>query len=185
MTRIATWVRSISVRSAARLSGRRMATRFRLRARDSAEWVQDALSTGRETLLRWSGRDALPILQQRERLIEFYERYEELVGAVCDAARSGDPGPFEEDYRRAKCWMARDYPPIKRSLAGHLRLDAADDNLGLRFLGKPTDGFEALVVAPTLREALDVDQGDLIHRLERTRSALNRYGDHLRRSASI
>jgi hypothetical protein len=46
--------------------------------------------------------------------------------------------------------------------------------------GKPTDAFEALFCFETLAELIQADQGDLIGRIERTRSALYRYADYLR-----
>jgi len=61
-----------------------------------------------------------------------------------------------------------------------LNCDPSDAEFGKRTAGKATDAMEALFIAETLDEVIRNDQGDLIGRLERARSALYRYGDYLR-----
>ena len=56
--------------------------------------------------------------------------------------------------------------------------------LTLDLYGRSTDAFEALYAAPTLQEQLRGDDGSMIGRIMRTREALNRYAEQLRRLAA-
>ncbi len=46
------------------------------------------------------------------------------------------------------------------------------------------DAFEALVAAFDLQEFLKMDDGNMISRINRTREALNLYGEHLKQLAA-
>jgi hypothetical protein len=153
----------------------------RLNVRATGESLRTWQTTSRNRLYEWMGKPLpVPLEVQREQLIEFYEQFEELSDMVCDAAHRGDGTPWQPKYERVRVWMMKTYPNMRLYLIAHLSCDSSDDALGMQIQGKPADAFEALFIAPTLNELLLLDQGDLIGRLDRTRSALYRYADHLR-----
>jgi hypothetical protein len=136
----------------------------------------------RNRTYQWVGKPVpMPLATQRDQLIEFYEQFEELSDLICSAAHHGKGDPWQPQYERIHRWMMQAYPAMRLYLIAHLSCDSCDDEFGLRCIGRPTDAFEALFSAPTLDELIAADQGDLINRLDRTRSALYRYADHLRR----
>lgn len=153
----------------------------RLKARATGESLRAWQTKSRVRLYEWMGKPLpVPLEVQREQLIEFYEQFEELSDMICDAAHRGDGTPWQTKYERVRNWMMQAYPNIRPYLIAHLSCDSSDDSLGMQIQGKPADAFEALYIAPDLNELLLLDQGDLIGRLDRTRSALYRYADHLR-----
>ncbi|MDW8107327.1 MAG: hypothetical protein RMK45_07605 [Armatimonadota bacterium] len=121
-----------------------------------------------------------PAEEQRLLLAEYYEQFEQLAELICDAAFAGEGAPFQEKYAQLRRWHLRAYPQLKPYLMAHMNLDPSDAEFGLRVVGKPTDAVEALFVAETIDQILRYDEGNLIGRLERARSALYRYGDYLR-----
>lgn len=154
---------------------------MRLNARATGESLRTWQTTSRNRLYEWMGRPlSVPLEAQREQLIEFYEQFEELSDLICDAAHRGDGTPWQPKYERVRVWMVKAYPSVRPYLIAFLSCDSSDDALGMQLQGKPADAFEALFIAPSLNELLALDHGDLIGRLDRTRSALNRYTDHLR-----
>ncbi|MFN3689469.1 MAG: hypothetical protein ACK4UU_00935 [Fimbriimonadales bacterium] len=150
----------------------------------AAAVVKSLPETVREQIRHWRGNSVeFPIAEQRVLLAEYYERFEQLAELICDAAFAGEGAPFQESYAALRRWLQRAYPHLKPYLTGHMNCDSSDAEFGLRLVGKPTDAMEALFVAETLEEILRHDQGDLIGRLERARSALYRYADYLRELA--
>jgi len=138
-------------------------------------------ATVREQVRQWRGQTlALPVEEQRTLLAEFYERYEQLVEIICDAAFCETAEPFEPQYAALRAWLQCAYPHLRPYLIAHLNCDPSDEAIGLRTRGKPTDAFEALFCFETLEQLIRADTGDLIGRIERTRSALYRYADYLR-----
>ncbi|MCL6535988.1 MAG: hypothetical protein K6U77_07950 [Armatimonadetes bacterium] len=138
-------------------------------------------ATAYEQIRHWRGASVeFPIEEQRALLAEYYERFERLAELICDAAFAGEGAPFQQEYAEARRWLLRAYPHLKPYLTAHLNCDPSDAEFGRRTAGKATDAMEALFVAETLDEVIRYDQGDLIGRLERARSALYRYGDYLR-----
>lgn len=136
----------------------------------------------RNRIYQWAGKPVpMPLTEQRDQLIEFYEQFEGLSDLICDAAHHGQGAPWQASYERVRRWMSGAYPAIRPYLIAHLSCDTSDDEFGLRCVGRPTDAFEALFASPTVDELLAADQGDLMDRLDRARSALYRYADHLRR----
>jgi hypothetical protein len=93
---------------------------------------------------------------------------------------AGEGAPFQQQYAEVRRWLQRAYPHLKPYLTAHMNCDPSDAEFGRRVAGKPTDAMEALFIAETLDEVIRNDQGDLIGRLERARSALYRYSDYLR-----
>jgi hypothetical protein len=126
-----------------------------------------------------------PTVQERQsELVHFYERYEELVEALCDAAQYGPNPKLERAYAAERDWMEREYPRLRSFLSAYLRSEREDAALGLSVAGRKTDAFEALVAAETLDELLRGDDGSMISRITRTREALILYGEHLRQLAA-
>jgi hypothetical protein len=153
------WVRSVSNRS-------RIAVKDRADARDRIQ-IERA-------------KEFPSIQERRDQLVTFYTRFESLVETLCDSAQYGPESPLERRYDELRTWMQSNYPPIRRYVVAYLEYDSADAALGLESQGRGTDAFEALFVAHTLTEFLKCDDGMMISRILRTRTALNLYADHLR-----
>ncbi|MDW8106395.1 MAG: hypothetical protein RMK45_02835 [Armatimonadota bacterium] len=151
------------------------AVRLRLKRTLSAWRCAAALPRSCRTAAR-----EFPVEEQRLLLAEYYEQFERLAELVCDAAFAGEGAPFQEKYAQLRRWHLCAYPQLKPYLTAHMNHDPSDAEFGLRVAGKPTDAIEALFIAETIDEILRYDEGNLIGRLERARSALYRYGDYLR-----
>jgi hypothetical protein len=121
--------------------------------------------------------------RQRE-LIDFYDQYECLVEALCDAARFGPDIVLERRYAEARARLQADYPALRPFLISYLDFQPEDAEAGLKLCGRPLDAFEALVAAFDLQEFFKLDDGNMISRITRTREALNCYGEHLRQLAA-
>lgn len=117
-------------------------------------------------------------------LISFYMSYEELVDVICDAAHYGPDAQLEERYERLRSIMQSEYPKMRPYVTACLQLDPDDAQCALNWHGTAGDAFEALFAALTLETFLRADDGRMIARIERTRRALNLYGDHLRQLSS-
>jgi hypothetical protein len=143
--------------------------------------LRSLLATAYEQIRHWRGKSVgFPIEEQRALLAEYYEQFERLAELICDAAFAGEGAPFQQQYAEVRRWLQRAYPHLKPYLTAHMNCDPSDAEFGRRVAGKPTDAIEALFIAETLDEVIRNDQGDLIGRLERARSALYRYSDYLR-----
>ncbi len=137
--------------------------------------------TIRDQVRQWRGQTVeLPIEEQRLLLAEYYTHFEQLSELICDCAFAEQGTPWQAEYARLRKWFQRAYPQIRPYLTAHLNCDPSDAEFGLHTVGRPTDAMEALFCAETLDEILHHDNGHLIGRLERARSALYRYGDYLR-----
>lgn len=182
MTRIEAWARSIVRGLWLLLYGlRSVSNRIRLFLLALKESTADWGSEWHNRIYERLGKPVPRSLEdQRELLIEFYEQFEEICDLLCNAAHHGQGTPWQAQYARLRVAMAQIYPRLRPRLIAHLTWDSSDTRFGLRCVGRPTDAFEALFVAPTLDEVLQADQGDLMDRLDRTRSALYRYADYLR-----
>jgi hypothetical protein len=122
-----------------------------------------------------------PSVPERQReLIDFYEKYEELVDSLCDAARFGPNTELDRRYIEARLYIQAVYPSLQAFLISYLDFLPDDAEAGLKLCGRPLDAFEALVAAFDLQEFFKVDDGNMISRITRTREALNCYGEHLR-----
>ncbi|HRJ28047.1 MAG TPA: hypothetical protein PLO61_11135 [Fimbriimonadaceae bacterium] len=155
-TQVWTWVRGIPLRSrAARLDRAQIAAAEQHTANlEPARRLQD--------------------------LLTFYDRYEDLVEVLCDAAQYGPEPKLEARYAESRVWMQTHYRSIRKFVVGFMKLDPADAAQGFLASGQGTDAFESLFSAATLEEFLRVDDGLMIDRIERTREALALYGEHLR-----
>lgn len=121
---------------------------------------------------------------RQDELMRFYERYEDLVELLCDAAQYGPDTRMEQRYDELRSFMLRSYGSVRPYVVAYLDIDVSDVRLPADLNGQATDAFEALYIAPTLQEQLRGDDGNLIGRIMRTREALNRYAEQLRRLAA-
>jgi hypothetical protein len=116
-----------------------------------------------------------PTLEQRQRdLVVFYQEYESLVETLCDSSQYGPQPGLERKYQALRNWMQENYPSVGSYIVAYLRYEIEDG----------IDPFRALFAAEDLESFLQMDDGNMISRMMRTREALNRYGDHLRQLAS-
>lgn len=148
----------------------RIPIRLRLAIRDLQEVREAAAERSRPT----------SALQRQDDLVEFYTRYEDLVEVLCNASQYGPDGKQEVKYQELRSWMQSAYPALRIYVVAYLKYDAQDARQALDWHGSAGDAFEALFAAPTLEEFLRIDDGQMIWRIERTRTALNRYGEHIR-----
>ncbi|MFZ4506945.1 MAG: hypothetical protein ACOYON_04520 [Fimbriimonas sp.] len=112
---------------------------------------------------------ALATPQERQaELARFYERYEDLVDVLCDAAQYGPNPSLEGRYTALRAWVHRAYAEVQPFVACYLRE-----------AGTP-DPFLALAQEDSLSDALLKDDGHLILRITQTREALTLYAEHLR-----
>ncbi len=126
-----------------------------------------------------------PTVQDRQtELVQFYERYEELVETLCDSAQYGPTPKLERSYAAHREWMLGAYPSVRPYLVGFLQREPEDAAFGFAVCGQTTDAFEALVIAEDLGQFLQIDDGGMISRITRTREALILYGEHLRHLAA-
>jgi hypothetical protein len=150
----------------------RVPVRLKLALRD----LQDLRASRHERLLA----KAPSPRERQEELIRFYDRYETLVETLCDSAQYGPEGKLETRYEELRTWMQANYPALRRYVAAYLSYDPRDAARSLDLHGSGRDAYEALFAANTLEEFLRSDDGQMIARIERTREALSRYGEHLR-----
>lgn len=143
--------------------------RVRLISRDRVEAVQRGIEAKAGPTVR----------QRQEDLVDFYDRYEELVELLCDAAQYGPTSALERRYVETRERFAADYELLKPMLGAYLRRIAEEDGPD-----RSNDAFSALVTPRTLLEFLNTDDGAMISRITRTREALNLYGEHLRQLAA-
>jgi hypothetical protein len=170
--------RQDAVRRAARgfVDAGRWVVRFPLRLKLALRDLEDARAVRIERQ-----RSKAPSLRERQdELIRFYDRYEDLVETLCNAAQYGPDSRQETNYGELREWMQANYPPVRRFVSAYLVYDPKDAARAqdLHVMGR--DAFEALFAPPTVEEFLKSDDGQMIARIERTREALNRYGEHLR-----
>ena len=124
-----------------------------------------------------------PTVQERqEELISFYNRYEELVETLCDAAQFGPTPKLEKSYGDQRVWMKSEYPKVRPFVGAYLR-NISEEDFSVQGEGY-SDAFEALVCNCDLASFLQTDDGHMISRITRTREALNLYGEHLRQLAA-
>ncbi len=126
-----------------------------------------------------------PTVEERQaELVDFYSKYEDLVEVLCDAAQYGPVQRLETRYLQLRRWMHGNYPEVRPFLVTYLRFSHEDAEDGLTISGRGTDAFEALVLAESLHDFLQMDDGTTISRITRTREALNLYAEHLRQLAA-
>ncbi len=126
----------------------------------------------------------LTVRARQEQLAQFYVKFEDLVDLLCDSAQYGPDVRMDVRYQELRNWMHRNYGELRGFVVAYLDIEVADTRVPLDLYGQSTDAFEALYAAPTLQEQLRSDDGSMIGRIMRTREALNRYAEQLRRLAA-
>lgn len=124
---------------------------------------------------------ASDVEQRRCDLLEFYTHYEDLVALLSDVSQYGPSPKLELDYQRLRGILNRGYSRIRRYVVAFLKYSSDDAQVGVGLWGRSADAFEALTAASSLQSFLKADNSHLASRILRTRDALNRYGEHLRR----
>jgi len=127
-----------------------------------------------------AAKKTVTVQERKDELVQFYNRYEEMVEAICDGAQYGPTPKLERIYQSEREWMLNNYAGVRAFVISFLTSDDEDRMVGMAVSGEPTDAFEALFVAETLNELLNADGGTMISRITRTREALVLYGEHLR-----
>lgn len=122
----------------------------------------------------------LQVLEQRRRdLVEFQGQYEHLVEILCDGAQYGPEGALERRYQEIREWMQKHYRRVRRYVMAFLQMEPDPTARRTEIPGRGQDAFEALFHPATLDEFLRGDDGQMIHRITATRTAIERYSDHL------
>lgn len=134
-----------------------------------------------QTRARAKDEAAPPSLKVRQHeLGHFYEQFEALVDTICDAAQYGPEPALEARYANSKAWMNKHYSGVRVYLSAYMTLTPDDAKHAMEFNGAGADSIETLFSAPNLKEFLSCDDGRMIERIMRSRTALTYYGDHLR-----
>jgi len=120
------------------------------------------------------------VLQRQVELNEFTDRYEDLVEVLCSAAQFGPSPKLDAVYTDLRRIYDVQYASLRPFLISYLEFVPNDEQGGLKLCGRPLDAFEAIVAATDLHELIRQDDGSMISRINRTREALARYGEHLR-----
>jgi hypothetical protein len=116
--------------------------------------------------------------------------YERFTDALCSGAKDGCTSSVERDYATAKRWFERHYAVVATRIRPYLDVEfsaevAVGANPRLSATGvskiadysghkRENDALEILFRAPTLREMLRRDSGDLIPRIARISEAVYR-----------
>ena len=132
---------------------------------------------------KFTGKDRSAFLAVQSRQIElneFISNYENLIEVLCDAAQFGAESKLERIYQETRRRVQVQYVDLRPFLISYLEFVPNDGEAGLKLWGRPLDAFEALVAAADLDQFFELDDGNMISRINRTREALSMYGEHLR-----
>ena len=114
-------------------------------------------------------------------LLQFHDRYEDLIEVLCSAANYGPEPKLEQSYLTIRAWMHDNYPTIQEQIAPFLLIDEDSDRATIEYNGAAPDAFYALFGPGDLREFLRADDGRMINRILRTREAIDLCAAHLRK----
>jgi hypothetical protein len=138
-----------------------------------------ASAEARDAALLSDWEDA--VARKRQTFDDFDNRFDRLVGVVCDAAREGLTPAREDRYREQRVWFVKNYEVVKRDLSRHLPRGENDTAPGL-WGRRPCDAFEALFLPVSLKALLGHDGGRVIDRLNRAQEAVAAYAEELART---
>ncbi|MBL8088128.1 MAG: hypothetical protein JNM85_08690 [Chthonomonas sp.] len=124
------------------------------------------------------------LAERREDLLAFYGRYEDLIEVLCDASQYGPEAKLEVRYQDTRGWMLKHYSTLRVSVLRYIEPADGPEASALQLHGRSADPFESLFAASNLEEFLREDDGNMISRIMRTRTALSLYSDHLRQQVS-
>lgn len=163
------------------LAQRRTGLRARVARRSCGELLTALRAWLRTTAYKLLGKEEpIDAVRLRQNLMSFYDEFERMVDLVCAAARGGVSPGLEDEYRRLSLTMQASYPPLRSYVLAYLKVEVSDSQLGMRLCGEATDACQVLYRAANLHALLEADDGEMMGRIDRTREALYRFGDHLR-----
>lgn len=136
-----------------------LANRARIAAKDIAQ-------------IRERHRGHKPTIAERQtELLAFYERFEQLVETICNAAQYGPNSRLASEYATYRSELADTYNRLRSYLDAFLPPDESD-------------AFDHLLGSHDLTRFLAEDDGTMIFRITSTREALSLYAEHLRQLAA-
>lgn len=118
---------------------------------------------------------------RRQELIDFYQRFEQFVEVLCDAAHLGPSENLDRKFNDLQEYLRPHYQPLQGYLSAYVRPLPSDAENCMQGSGRFGDVFDALFAFDALSNFLEADDGYMISRISRAREALMRYGEHLRK----
>jgi len=107
---------------------------------------------------------------------DFIEHYERFTGALCCAAMDGSNSRVEREFAAAKRWFDKHYGVIASRVRPYLDAEFHADGRAavVRGVRRHEDMLESLLRAPSLKDLLGKDTGDLLPRIGRISEAVYR-----------
>jgi hypothetical protein len=171
-----------------------MALRLRLRAQLSANRASRRAEAIREDVFaslngRLAGLRRLPFRVNRrlrdglcdspifgETVMQFEERYQDLVDLLCGAAREGVTDKHHAEFAELRDWLAQNYEIHRPGLLNHLNVEP-DDFVPLGDGVRARDAFESLFLPKSVDSV--INSKNVILRIMRTRCALDAYREEM------
>ncbi len=113
-------------------------------------------------------------------LLDFHTHYENFVDCLCEAAQYGLEGRLEQKYAELRELALVTYTPVQPFVCAFLDVDEDEDPSNFEDVSS-SDSFSQLLRPPTIKQFLGADDGRMISRIMRTREAIDKYADHLRK----
>ena len=124
-------------------------------------------------------REASADMDNRAKIIKFSRGLEELVDLLWDCQQYGPKSVSEQRYQALRESLGAQYKDLRPFLIADLRFDVEDERVGLIYLGRGSDAFEAIWAVPSLRTFAEADDVFFNDRVARAKDALDYYNDHL------
>lgn len=116
---------------------------------------------------------------------DFIEHYERFTGALCCAAMDGSNSRVEREFAVAKRWFDKHYGAIASRVRPFLDAEFHTDGRALVHSGRRhEDMLESLLHAPSLKDLLLRDTGDLLPRIGRISEAVYRCHESFQATAT-
>lgn len=112
---------------------------------------------------------------------DFIEHYERFTSALCCAAMDGSNSRVEREFAAAKRWFDKHYGAIASRVRPYLDAEFHADGRAVAVHGSRhhQDMLESLLRAPSLKDLLLRDTGDLLPRIGRISDAVYRCHESL------
>jgi hypothetical protein len=111
-----------------------------------------------------------------ETVMQFEERYQDLVNLLCDAARHGVREEDNARFVELRDWLIENYDAHRPGLMSHLLVEP-DDSIPYEEGRRARDAFESLFL-PKSVDAI-INSENVILRIMRTRCALDAYREEM------
>jgi hypothetical protein len=118
--------------------------------------------------------------ERYSQLREFEDQFEDLLDLVISAAQLGISAKIESKYDQLRAYMRDHYQIVKPFLSAYLQSSPEDSHFGLIHFQYPTDALETFWIADSLQQLVGLDDGEMIDKIMRSRSAIALYSEHLR-----